>query len=635
MENSIFLQKYRATVDAQGAPVARRQSGSGIMLRAVEMESGREVAVEIVPASALSPEVRAQLEAEAQAAKQLNHVNIPALYDFGVEGENLIYVSEYLDGTTLEEWVTDHGAIDAAAGLRVALQVLGALGAAAYHRILHHAINPTNILIVPGQTADGGWPVVKLLHLIGVAPSSATADSASFASPEQLQTGAVDFRSEIYSLGCTLFYVLTAAIPFSATGDTPEARQRGTQRTIERIRGLPKSARRLLAQMLSSNPDARPLDPLATYEILQASLLEVERSGARSRKLGIPAVIPPPSVVAPAPASARRFPAKALAIAALLLLLATVGALVVPRALRSVGIGAKPTIEEIGTPVGVPDANAAPIASNTPVAAASAPAPVITASVTNASPAVAASTNAASNSTDEPRTLTSTTEDAEKPAPVVEATPISTRPVTTTASSAESRHSQRVASAAPPSAADSAVAQSQTPVATSETAAAESASTRSSVDSEPAGARSEIVANPTPVAEPQTQSDSRVAAAKSAQTTHKRETSRVRAVTEAESTPSPARQVATKKVPVRKAEPVDDSNQPPVPRGAVRAQFIGTTPDGEWVFGLPSDKQGTVRLPPNDDASNRRRRRSRRVPAQVEPDNQEPPRVLPALPPDE
>ena len=158
MEKKIFLGKYRIVDARYGATPETRRGLAGAAYEAQEIATRKKVAVELVPAASLRPSVRAGLEAEALAAKQLRHISIPNLYDFGVEGEHLIYVTEYFEGITTEEWVTEHGPLAVDAVLRIALQVVSALGAAAFYKIFHHAINPRNLMIVPGQTTEGKWP---------------------------------------------------------------------------------------------------------------------------------------------------------------------------------------------------------------------------------------------------------------------------------------------------------------------------------------------------------------------------------------------------------------------------------------------------------------------------------------------
>ena len=168
MDNKIFLGKYR--ISASEISAAGELTDSPLAYEGQEIESGKKVVVEVVPAAALKPAVREKLEAEAEAAKKLNHVNIPALYDFGVEDDHLVYVTEDFEGTLAEEWVNAHGPMPVGPVLRIAAQVVSALGAAAVQRISHHAINPSNLVLVPGQTAEGEWPLIKVLHFVGVAP---------------------------------------------------------------------------------------------------------------------------------------------------------------------------------------------------------------------------------------------------------------------------------------------------------------------------------------------------------------------------------------------------------------------------------------------------------------------------------
>ena len=365
MENKIFLGKYR--VAAAEIELEGESRDAPLAYEGEEIDSGRKVIVELIPAASLKPAVRERLEAEAIAAKKLNHVNIPALYDFGVEDDHLVYVTEDFDGTLAEEWVNTHGPMPVGPVLRIASQVVSALGAAAVHRINHHAINPTNLVLVPGQTAEGEWPLVKMLHFVGVVPKSCDADvavaafdkSSHYASPEQLQHGAVDFRSEIYSLGCTMWFLLTGAPPLAAANSplaVPPAK------LAEKLSGVPKAVRRLLAQMLSANPNDRPSDPLAFYRQIQDCLAQVERRETMARRFGVATISTTP-VGAP---ERRRHPMRALAFAALLLASAALTAAVLSGYLKHRRVVRAE--EPIGVPIGVPDAAASVSPVNTTVA---------------------------------------------------------------------------------------------------------------------------------------------------------------------------------------------------------------------------------------------------------------------------
>src|SRR5947207_862292 len=184
MEYKIFLSKYRVPADEIAIATTEPSGTGGTALatepqtatrayRGVEIDSGREVTVEVIPALGFKNAAREELEAEATTAQKINHPNIPTLYDFGIEDDQLIYVTEYFDGTSAEEWVNQHGPMPTGAVLRIAMQVIGAMGAASFHKISYHALNPANLILVPGQTPEGDWPLLKVLHFVGVAPTFA------------------------------------------------------------------------------------------------------------------------------------------------------------------------------------------------------------------------------------------------------------------------------------------------------------------------------------------------------------------------------------------------------------------------------------------------------------------------------
>jgi serine/threonine protein kinase len=179
--------------------------------------------------------------------------------------------------------------------LRVALEIVAALQAASFHGLTHPAIQPSNIVIVRGKTAEGGWPFVKLTHfaLSGFksAPGRTEPDlsASEFASPEQLLQGKVDFQSEIYSLGATMCFLLTGVF-FSAYPRSPQ-----TKRFVRPLRNL-------IARTLEDDATMRPQDAAMFAKELRACLVSVERRQMLQQRFGIPF-----GSIAPSPPRERRF----------------------------------------------------------------------------------------------------------------------------------------------------------------------------------------------------------------------------------------------------------------------------------------------------------------------------------------
>ncbi len=126
--------------------------------------------------------------------------------------------------------------------------------------------------------AEGGWPAIKLISLVGdgLADSKGAAPGdIQFASPEQLRDGTVDFRSEVYSLGSTLSYLLTGAF-YSAEPKSLQTRR------------FAKPLRKLLRPMLRQDPQERPQDPVLIADALRSCLQTVERRQLLSQRFGIP-----------------------------------------------------------------------------------------------------------------------------------------------------------------------------------------------------------------------------------------------------------------------------------------------------------------------------------------------------------
>ncbi len=375
MEPITFFEHYRICTGEDGREVSR--TGAALNYKAIDTRSHETVRLQLIPKVTIEPEKLAQLKERVETAEKLDHVNIAKTLAVGIENDYFAVVSEYCEGETADRWIVDNGPMAADAALRAGLQVVRALGAAAYFNLTHRAVQPSNLMIVPGESPGGGWPFVKLLNfgLAGLelhsdsneAPEIAPAILAQFASPEQRADGEINFESEMYSLGATICFLLTGAAPLAVTGMKARLRIR----RLPELRRAPKPLHNLLVSLLRENPANRPHDPVALEKQMLDCLAKIERRQAIGRKLGLPlaSVVPrkPKPQQSPGPFAQVL---RGVAAVVILLIAGAAGAEYffhdkIPYLRRT---------EKVGVPIGVPDAakfastpTAAPIVTNQPI----------------------------------------------------------------------------------------------------------------------------------------------------------------------------------------------------------------------------------------------------------------------------
>ncbi len=234
---------------------------SGTVYRAKQLSLGREVAVKIFKSELLKrdPGFAERFLTEARRAGSIMHPNVVQIHECGNDDGLLWYSMELVEGDTLEDLVTRDGQLDAMLALVMAEQAAQALQAAHAKNVMHGDVNPGNLMLA-------GEGKIKLLDLGLVRVLNSGRNAAGkkrvignpwYMSPERAKGDDGDARSDIYSLGCVLFHLLTGEPPYDA--DSPkEILKAHVDRPIpnaaDTLPGLPKKIDELLHSMLSKNP---------------------------------------------------------------------------------------------------------------------------------------------------------------------------------------------------------------------------------------------------------------------------------------------------------------------------------------------------------------------------------------------
>ncbi|MBV8901338.1 MAG: serine/threonine-protein kinase PknK, partial [Verrucomicrobia bacterium] len=281
--------------------LARREDGAfdelgrgamGVTYKAFDTVLGHAVALKLLDARiAASPAAQARFLREARAAARLRHPNVASVFYYGVRPSDgqCFYAMELVEGETLQARIRREGPLALSTALEIARQVARALAAADAQGLVHRDLKPSNLMLAKGPELS-----VKVIDF-GLAKAVAGADDTdlthggfigtpAFASPEQFTSSGVDVRADLYSLGVTLWEILTGQTPFQGSRAAVMRQHLEAPLPLAQLKGIPQPVCLLLQALLEKDPTRRTQTPADLLELLRKVTGAVDAGRALTRK---------------------------------------------------------------------------------------------------------------------------------------------------------------------------------------------------------------------------------------------------------------------------------------------------------------------------------------------------------------
>jgi serine/threonine protein kinase len=238
------------------------EGGMGVVYKAVDTSLDRTVAIKVLsPELSRNPELVARFRNEAKAQANLNHTNLAILYAFLVQDVTAAMVMEFVDGETFEQIVMRRGPIPAVESIPLFKQALLGIGYAHRAGIVHRDIKPSNLMVNRmGIVKVMDFGIAKVMGTRGMTKTGTQMGTGWYMSPEQVLNKPVDIRSDVYSLGVTLYQMVSAHVPFEADSDfqiMSDHVHTPPPLPTKFYPYIPKGIEHAILKALEKNPDAR------------------------------------------------------------------------------------------------------------------------------------------------------------------------------------------------------------------------------------------------------------------------------------------------------------------------------------------------------------------------------------------
>jgi len=261
------FEHYELVTSEDGKPVELGRGAMGITYKALDVDLRCPVTLKVIRDWYLSDEsARLRFLREARAAASVRHSNVASVLHLGRTGSGCFYAMEFVEGETLEKLINHSGRLEVKLALEIATQVAAGLAAVHKQKLVHRDIKPSNIMV---SLEEGGAVTAKIIDL-GLAKSldeqgaqtaistpGAFAGTPEFASPEQFAGVSVDIRSDLYSLGATLWEMVTGKVPFQGSPGEVMYQHQHAPLPIDQLQFVPQPVVVLLESLLEKDPAQR------------------------------------------------------------------------------------------------------------------------------------------------------------------------------------------------------------------------------------------------------------------------------------------------------------------------------------------------------------------------------------------
>jgi TolB-like protein/Flp pilus assembly protein TadD len=279
------FENYEVMSDQDGEPVELGRGAMGITYKAFDIDLRFPVTLKVISEKYVGDEsARLRFLREARAAAKVRHPNVASVFRLGRSGGEYFYAMEFVEGETLESLIKRSSRIEVKLGLEIISQVAAGLDAVHEQKLVHRDIKPTNIMV---RLKDDGGVTAKIIDLglakgvsdpgteSAISTPGVFAGTPAFASPEQFAGLSLDIRSDLYSLGVTLWEMLIGQAPFRGPPTEVMYQHQHSPLPLDQLKELPQPVVVLLQVLLEKDPAQRiqtPVEVLKAIELVKAAI---------------------------------------------------------------------------------------------------------------------------------------------------------------------------------------------------------------------------------------------------------------------------------------------------------------------------------------------------------------------------